>query len=520
MKDRKFAFLLLFITLLGFSSTAIAQRASRVSDYQIQTLLNRIESRTNSFRRNLDNGLDRSRYDGTRREDNINAYVTDFAAATDRLRERFRQRREVAADIEEVLNRGMVIDNFMRNNRMNLAQQDWNYLRTDLDTLARYYNVSWRWDNGNYSNSSYQNNSRYRNWANRFSGTYRLDISRSDNADNVIDRAIRGVSTQDSDRLRTALQRRMMAPDQIAIDQSNRQFTIVSSTARQVTFDADGRSQTETRPNGRTVRTTTSLNGNRLVVSSMGDRGSDFSVTFESIDNGNGLRVTRELYTDRLSSPVSVHSIYTKTSEVANLNIFEGRDVLGANTTYDPNTRFYIPSNTRLTAVLNTDLSTRNTNVGDRFTLTVRSPREYEGAEIEGVVSKVERSGRLTGRAEMVFDFQQIRMPNGATYNFAGYIEQVNTANGDRLTVDNEGSVRDESKQSTRTTTRAGIGAAIGAILGGITGGGKGAVLGAVLGGGAGAGTVILQGRDDLNLMNGTEFIITAVSPRNSVSLR
>ena len=226
----------------------------------------------------------------------------------------------------------------------------------------------------------------------------------------------------------------------------------------------------------------------------MGDRGSDYSVTFESIDNGNALRVKRELYTERLSRPVTVQSIYTKTSETAQLDIFEGRRGNGAiGTGNNREYRYSIPNNTRLTAVLNENLSTREARVGDRFTLTVRSPREYDGAVIEGVVSKVERSGRLTGRAEMVFDFQQIRLPNGETRDFAGYIEQVSAVNGDRMKVDNEGSVKGETKQTSRTTQRAGIGAAIGAILGGITGGGKGAVLGAVLGGGAGAGTVILR---------------------------
>src|SRR5262249_46018865 len=142
------------------------------------------------------------------------------------------------------------------------------------------------------------------------------------------------------------------------------------------------------------------------------------------------------------------------------------------------------------------------------------------GAVIEGTVQKSDRSGRLSGRAEMVFDFQQIRLPNGDVRNFAGYIEQVRTPNGDQMRVDNEGSVKDASKQTSKTTTRAGIGAAVGAILGGIVGGGKGAVLGAVLGGGAGAGSVILQGRDDLDLPSGTEFTLTSVGSRNDYSYR
>ena len=80
------------------------------------------------------------------------------------------------------------------------------------------------------------------------------------------------------------------------------------------------------------------------------------------------------------------------------------------------------------------------------------------------------------------------------------------------MTVDNEGSVKEKSGQTQRTAVRSGIGAAIGAIIGGISGGGKGAAIGAAVGAGAGAGSVILQGRDDLQLDSGTEFTIRTTS--------
>jgi outer membrane lipoprotein SlyB len=82
------------------------------------------------------------------------------------------------------------------------------------------------------------------------------------------------------------------------------------------------------------------------------------------------------------------------------------------------------------------------------------------------------------------------------------------------VTVDNEGSVKEKSGQTQRTAVRSGIGAAIGAIIGGVSGGGKGAAIGAVVGAGAGAGSVILQGRDDLELESGTELTIRTTSPR------
>ena len=62
--------------------------------------------------------------------------------------------------------------------------------------------------------------------------------------------------------------------------------------------------------------------------------------------------------------------------------------------------------------------------------------------------------------------------------------------------------------------TRTGIGAAIGAVIGAVAGGGKGAAIGAAVGAGVGAGSVFIQGRNDLDLMNGTEFTIRVSAPR------
>ncbi|MCA1557477.1 MAG: hypothetical protein LC731_02935, partial [Acidobacteria bacterium] len=99
------------------------------------------------------------------------------------------------------------------------------------------------------------------------------------------------------------------------------------------------------------------------------------------------------------------------------------------------------------------------------------------------------------------------------TYRFAGVVESVRSPNGDNVRVDNEGSVRDNN-QTNRTIQRTAVGSAVGAIIGAIAGGGKGAAIGAAIGAGAGAGSVYVQGRDDLELRNGTELTLRSSSPR------
>ncbi|HEX6186550.1 MAG TPA: YMGG-like glycine zipper-containing protein, partial [Pyrinomonadaceae bacterium] len=163
-------------------------------------------------------------------------------------------------------------------------------------------------------------------------------------------------------------------------------------------------------------------------------------------------------------------------------------------------------------AVLNNDLTTKQTKQGDRFTMTVREPGEYQGAVIEGTVSSVTQSGRLTGRSGMTLNFDTIRLRNGQTYKFGGILTSVRTPKGDTVKVDNEGTAQGD-KQTTQTVTRAGIGTAIGAIIGAVAGGGKGAAIGGIIGAVGGAGSVYVQGKDNLELPTGTELTIRSSAP-------
>ena len=346
---------------------------------------------------------------------------------------------------------------------------------------------------------------------NRLTGTWSLDASRSDDVRAALDRALRDRGA-DSDQVLQRLERRLQPPDRLAIEQSGRRITIGSSNARKFTFDADGRSRAETSPNGRSVQTTATLTGSRLTVSTQGDRGSDFNVIFEPIDKGRTLQVTRRIYSDRMTEPAEVNSFYSRVSDSAQLEEVSGPSAVEPGDSRRRSDRAAIPSGTTVTAVLNESLNTKVAAEGDRFTMTVREPTRYDGAVIEGYLTRVERSGRVSGKPELGLEFDSIRLRDGGTYDYAGLIEQVRTSDNKKVSVDNEGGVKEKSGQTERTATRAGVGAAVGAIIGGIAGGGKGAAIGAGIGAGAGAGSVFIQGRDDLDLASGTEFVIQTTS--------
>jgi methyl-accepting chemotaxis protein len=137
-------FAMLFLAFVGVGDgVAFAQRLNRVSDRQVNQLLRRIEQDSEAFRRSVDRALDRSRLDGSRREDEINQYLKDFANATERLRDRFRDRRDVSADVENVLSRARIINSaLIRRQFGGDVEARWRVLRSDLRTLARLYNAN------------------------------------------------------------------------------------------------------------------------------------------------------------------------------------------------------------------------------------------------------------------------------------------------------------------------------------------------------------------------------------------
>jgi hypothetical protein len=177
---------------------------------------------------------------------------------------------------------------------------------------------------------------------------------------------------------------------------------------------------------------------------------------------------------------------------------------------------FVVANGLQFVADLNQDLTTAQAREGDRFTLNVRQPYEYAGATIDGYVSRIDRGGRVAGRAQMLLNFERITLRDGRSAPFNGYIESIRTASGEDVRVEAEstGNVQESDNQTDRTVQRAAIGAAVGAIIGALAGGGKGAAIGAAVGAAGGAGSVYIQGRDDLELTRGTELTIRARTPR------
>jgi len=490
------------------------------NDFQLRQLVQRIDTRTSTFSRQLRLDLNRrGGYNDRYSADQVRSELSQFESAVMQFRNRANSRQASADDARNVLQQATFLHNFVANTQLsNATESNWNLLQQDLDQLATAFNVSWNWSNSDsgypsgypgsyprgYPGSGYGNG--------RLTGTYRINNSRSEDVRRAAESATRNLPVDERQRVYDSLLRRLNPPDQLAIDQRGNNVTISSTRAPQIQFVANGSEQIET-TNGRTVRVRASLTRDTLTINRTGERAQDFTVTFESVDNGRQLLVTRQLYSDRFTQPVVVRSYYDKSSDVAQLNLYETNpESSTGNVTATGD--FVVPNGTELIGVLNQDLSTRNLQENDRFAMTVRSPGQFDGATIEGYVTGIDRAGRISGRSQVTLNFDTIRLRNGQTYRFAGILANVRTPNGDVVRVDTEGAVRDDDNQTNRTVTRTAIGTAVGALIGAIAGGGKGAAIGAVIGAGAGAGSVYVQGRTDLELPAGTEITVQATGPR------
>ncbi|MBV9959272.1 MAG: hypothetical protein JO360_12680 [Acidobacteria bacterium] len=167
-----------------------------------------------------------------------------------------------------------------------------------------------------------------------------------------------------------------------------------------------------------------------------------------------------------------------------------------------------IPSNTVFVIELLDNLSTEATQEGDKFRARVLGPAEYEGAVIDGRVTRVKRPGKVKGTAELQLTFDEIQLDNRFGNIRAQVIEVIPMGNGESTGgVDSEGGVK--GKDSTKgDVTKIGAATGIGAIIGAIAGGGKGAAIGAAIGGAVGTGGVLSTRGKEIRLPRGQQLRI------------
>jgi len=117
-----------------------------VGDVDVKSLAQHIEDVADEFKGTLDKALDASKWNNTKQEDEVNQYVRDFRNATNDFQDHYNEGDRAKNDAKEVLTRANKIDGWTKKYPLTPeVQAAWVVVRTDLDRLAKYYNVAWQW---------------------------------------------------------------------------------------------------------------------------------------------------------------------------------------------------------------------------------------------------------------------------------------------------------------------------------------------------------------------------------------
>jgi hypothetical protein len=161
-----------------------------------------------------------------------------------------------------------------------------------------------------------------------------------------------------------------------------------------------------------------------------------------------------------------------------------------------------IPAGTTLRLDLASSVASDSSTVEDRVNATLREAVVVDGqtvlptgASLAGVVTDVEDSGRVKGRARIAYRF------NSLTVGDEQY--DITTAPTSHVAAATKG---EDAK-------KIGIGAGAGAAIGAILGGGSGAAKGAAIGGAAGTGAVLATKGEEVRLGPGANVTSRLTAP-------
>jgi hypothetical protein len=146
-KSKNIILLAVVLTFSLAGLTAQAQRRSGTTGRQVGVIVQRLERHSNNFRTSLNTALIEANVDQSRSQNDINTFQPDFVKAIAQFRAQVNRNRAGAGEVRNILQRALLINDFIANNRLNArVRNDWARVRTDLDALAHSYNLSWHWN--------------------------------------------------------------------------------------------------------------------------------------------------------------------------------------------------------------------------------------------------------------------------------------------------------------------------------------------------------------------------------------
>jgi hypothetical protein len=150
LKLKSFAALTVCCLVLAVASPAFAQlrgpsRSRAYARASVDRLIRQAENRSDQFVAIFDRALDRSRLEGTIREDRLNERAFQLERELNMVRQEFNRTSNhynIRLHVANAINVAQSINTVMRNRRLDArVERQWLLLRSDLNRLAAVYNL-------------------------------------------------------------------------------------------------------------------------------------------------------------------------------------------------------------------------------------------------------------------------------------------------------------------------------------------------------------------------------------------
>jgi hypothetical protein len=129
----------------GEAQRGMRPRARGYTKAEVDAVIKRVENRTDEFVKLFDMALDRSKLDGSNREDRLNEKAKNLEKTTDDLRREFDRKEnyvETRPEVRKCLDIAEDINVVMKRRRMGAnTEEQWRLLRAELNTLADVYEL-------------------------------------------------------------------------------------------------------------------------------------------------------------------------------------------------------------------------------------------------------------------------------------------------------------------------------------------------------------------------------------------
>lgn len=177
---------------------------------------------------------------------------------------------------------------------------------------------------------------------------------------------------------------------------------------------------------------------------------------------------------------------------------------------------YTVPAGSKVLLALKSGVNTKTARPGDGVYLVSTFPVIVgshvlipSGVYVQGVVDKVERPGRIKGRAKLLMHFTTMIFPNGQVVGIPGAVDNVPGSNGPTVKND-EGTIEQASNKGrdAGNVAKGGIIGASGGVIGGAATGhpGEGAAIGGLAGVAGGLVYTLLTRGDDVVIPEGTSL--------------